>query len=84
MVQCNNCKWIGEEFELTKVKAFLDDDPWGMGVSYYYEWLCPECKDDDIEDGIICENCGKFIVCDLMYFDSFLSGGECDCDQNPE
>lgn len=60
-ILCDNCGWTGHDQDLGVRQTHLDDDAWGMGPSYYYEYFCPDCGEMDFTDGIICANCDEFV-----------------------
>lgn len=53
MFICNNC---GEVFEYPKIDKQLYSDPYGE-EDYP---VCPECFDNDYEEAVQCECCGKY------------------------
>ncbi len=61
MVECTSCGCHFEETELTCKKFYMDDSPWGAGPSIERVYFCPECGENELEDGDFCHICGEFI-----------------------
>ena len=72
MYICNIC---GEVFEEPEV--IYERRPYGMGYAEEEFWVCPHCKDTDIQEAERCESCGEYFaeledgLCEYCYSDMY-------------
>jgi len=69
MVRCQKCQWTGEYEDMVIVRVGLADDPWGKGESFIAEGHCPDCENDEFDEGFVCRECDEFV----------MDGQICDC-----
>ena len=77
MIICNNC---GETFCEDDIAEYEEHHPYGMGYAVETFYLCPYCKDTDIQEAKICSKCGDYVaetregLCDVCYSDMYDQG----------